>query len=61
MKKVLLGITLGIVIWISVNCMFYYNRMGIITLDALWIQSRPALAGGFFLFVLYLLVRKIKK
>lgn len=61
MKKVLLGITLGVVFYISINCILYYKRMGIITLDALWTQSRAALVGGFFLFILYLLIRRIKK
>ena len=61
MKKILLGIALGMVIWIPINCIFYYNRTGTITLDAVWIQSKPALAGIAFLLALYLLMHKIKK
>lgn len=61
MKERISGIALGIIIWIPINCIFYYNRTGTITLEAVWIQSKPALVGILFLLVLYLLIRKNKK
>ena len=61
MKKIFLGIAIGTIIWVPINCIFYYNRTGTLTPDAVWTQTKPALAGVLFLFVLYLILRKIKK
>lgn len=61
MNKTVLGIMIGIVIWVPINCILYYNRTGSITLDAIWVQSKPALLGVLSLALIYFIIRKVKK